>query len=237
MHKSEIYSKILSRDFKDDSLPEAIVILSGGTEYSKELGYYSPDYDEPDFTGLASGSIYRIEAAAEAGKYFPDIIFITTGKMISHGNPKKEHFPNDARVLADELLDRGISENRIILEEKSVSTLSELVEMIKISRKKGWHRISIMTNRWHAPRVKLMYEKLETIEGLCNSEEEAMIKEFKQSGAEVKIIGAEDITDNINSEYRDKMKEIEQRDSYKERLESEQKGIEDLKANRYKVRR
>lgn len=237
MQKSEIYSKILSKDFKDNLLPEAIVILSGGTEYSKELGYYSPDYDEPDFTGLASGSIYRIEAVAEVGKYFPDIIFVTTGKMISHGNPEKEHFPNDARVLADELLDRGISENRIILEEKSVSTLSELVEMIKISRKKGWHQISIMTNRWHAPRVKLMYEKLETIEGLCNEEEAAKIREFKNSGVEVKVIAAEDITDNINSGYRDEMKEIEQRDSYKERLESEQKGIEDLKAGRYKARR
>jgi len=235
--KSKIYCSILGADFSDNQLPEAIFILSGGTEWSKERGYYTPSYDEPDFTGLASGAHFRVIAAAEAAKCFPEIKIVPTGKLITHGIAEKEHFPNDAKVMADELVAMGVKEDQIMLEEESVSTLTELLEMIKMARENGWERVAVVTNRWHLPRVRMMYEKLETIEGLCSDEEKEMIEDFKQNGAEVKIVSAEDITDNISEEYKEQIKEIEQREAFKERLTAEQKGIEDLKSGRYKVRR
>lgn len=235
--KDEIYRAIIAKEFEDNALPQAVFILSGGTEYSKERGYYTPSYDEADFTGLASGAHYRVIAAAEIGKNFSDITLVPTGKLITHGIAEKEHFPNDAAVMADELKAMGVKEDQIILEEESVSTLTELVQLVKMARENGWERVAVVTSRWHVPRVKMMYEKLETIEGLCSDEEKEMIEDFKQSGAEVKIIGAEDITDNISQEYRDQIKEIEQREAFKERLAAEQRGIEDLKAGRYKVRK
>lgn len=235
--KIEKYQVILSSDLELGQLPQAIFILSGGTEWSKERGYYTLSYDEPDFTGLASGAHFRVVAAAEIAKCFPEIKIVPTGKLIIHGIKEKEHFPNDAKVIADELVAMGVDCNQIILEENSVSTLTELLEMIKMARVNNWSRLGIITSRWHVARVKMMYEKLETIEGLCTTEEVTMIKEFKSSGAMVAIIAAEDITDEVSEEYRKTIQEVERRDSYKERLMSEQKGIEDLKAGRYKVRR
>lgn len=233
----EIYRSILNSKYESGQLPQAVIILSGGTEYSPERGYYTPSYDEADFTGLASGAHFRVIAAAEIAKCFPEIKIVPTGKLITHGIAEKEHFPNDAKVMADELVAMGVDRNQIILEENSISTLTELVQLVKMARENGWERVAVITSRWHVPRVKMMYDKLETIEGLCAAEEETMIKEFKLSGAKVVVIAAEDITDEVSEEYRSQMQEVEQRDSYKERLVAEQKGIEDLKAGRYKVRR
>lgn len=229
--KEEIYRDILTKEFEGGELPQAIFVLSGGTDFHKNQGFRSPSYSGADFTGLASGSRMRVIAADEIGKIFPDVTLVTTGKTNEPG------FPNDARVLADELVERGTSPEQIMLEEKSVSVLTELVQMVKMAIEKEWQRVAAITNDYHVPRVKVMYQKLETIEGLCNEEEIATILEFKQEGGQVSVVSAEDILSVTSDHYKALIEKAESTDAYRARVESEEKGIQDLLNGTYKVRR
>ena len=234
--KINIYENILSEGGEDRSLPEAIFILSGGTEYNKSQGYHSPSYTEVDFTGLVSGGKYRVIAAAEIAKYFDKIKLVTTGKLVTHGQINKKNFPSDARVMADELLSLGVQKNRIILEEDSTSTSGELLEMIKLAWHKGWKRVSVLSSGWHIPRIKLMYDQLEKIEGACDRSEIKIIKAFKNK-SEVRFISAEEVIENKSDYYKKLVGKFLKSDDLKKRLALEQKGICDILAGKYKVRR
>lgn len=224
--KEEMYKSILVKEFEGGSLPDAIFVLQGGIEYHETKGFRSPSYSGGDFAGI-TGSRARVIAAAEIAKAFPSIAIVAT----SQGDQEGE---GEAQVMAKELNQMGVTP---VLEEKSTSTLTELLEMIRMSEENGWSNITVLTNGYHVPRVKVMYEKLESIEGLCDEDEIAMIQAFKTGEAKVAFVSAEDILVNTSHHYEHLIEKVEQSDGYKKRVELEQKGIDDLEAGRYKVRR
>ncbi len=228
--KEELYKNILTKEFKNGAVPDAIFVLSGGVELHPKRGYRSPSYGGADFTGLITGGRARVIAGAEISKSFPEITMVTTSRG-------QEDRPTDAEIMAQELEDRGVDSGNVELEEESTSTLTELIQMIKIAEEKEWSKVAVLTNGYHVPRVKVMYDKLESIEGLCDDAEVSSIRRFKEGGAEVSFVSAEDIMVNISPHYKNLIDKVEQSEGYKERLELEREGVEDLLAGRYKLRR
>lgn len=226
--KQEIYKNILVKEF-EGSLPDAVFILSGGVVCDENRGYRSPSYSASDFTGSMNGARARVIAAAEIGKFFPEITLVTTSQS-------EKNRPSDASIMADELMDRGIDQCQIDLEEGSTSTFTELIEMIKKSIEEKWDKIALITNDYHKDRVKLLYDQLEEFQEL-NSEELSTICNFKKSGAEVGFIVAEDILVNTNQHFKKLIEQVHESKEYSERVELEKKGINDLLAGRYKIRR
>lgn len=68
---------------------------------------------------------------------------------------------SEAQCMYDYLIDNGISKERLIMEDKSTSTIENLEYSYAIIEERGLeHRIAIVTNEFHECRASLVAEKL-----------------------------------------------------------------------------
>lgn len=233
--KREKFREILTTDQEQKELPEVIFILAGGIKEVNGVEASAKQYEslsygdaDPNFPGLMTAGKDRVIAAAEIGKIFPDIKFVTTSAI-------EVDRPSYAAIMAEELIDRGISKQNIILEEKSDSTVTELVEMVKMAVKNGWTRINILTSGFHIPRTREIFNHLESILSYDDSEFDVAIKKFKKMDPVVSFISADSILINTSDHYQYLFNKVNQLNSYKERIAAEERGIRDIKAGVYKV--
>lgn len=102
---------------------------------------------------------YRLDAAIDYLNANPDTICIVSG-----GQGANEPFP-EAKGMADYLMEHGIDAERILLEDKSTST----VENIKYSKaliKQSYDSVGIVTNNFHVYRA-VQIAKVQGLEGVC----------------------------------------------------------------------
>lgn len=102
---------------------------------------------------------YRLDAAIDYLNKNPDTVCIVSG-----GQGGNEPF-SEAKVMAEYLLDKGIEENRILIEDKSTNT----VENIKNSKRlleEPYNGVGIVTNNFHMFRA-VQIAKKQGLEGIC----------------------------------------------------------------------
>ena len=135
------------------TIPGAIVILSGGTKKcvnkSGAISYASTTYEDGDAFGLLGGYA-RVEAGAILARKFPKAFVITT-------SCRGLNEPTHASIMAEELKKLGVFASRIVLEEKSTNTLSQIIETLDIVFQRRWENIFFITNKYHVPRVRALY--------------------------------------------------------------------------------
>ncbi len=185
--KREAYEKILTEESEENKLPEAIFLSSGGIKKTKDEKFKTLAYSDLDYHGFVSGGKARVLSGAELAKSFPEIKIVTTSVI-------EPDYPSHASVMADELKERGVPEDQIILEERSIDTLTELVEAIKIAVREDWKNIAFISNGYHLPRFKEMFNRLESLieKGEDQEFDEALEKFQKEKGI-VGFISAEKI--------------------------------------------
>lgn len=102
---------------------------------------------------------YRLDAAIDYLNKNPDTVCIVSG-----GQGANEPF-SEAKSMAEYLLDKGIEENRILIEDKSTNT----VENIKNSKgllEEPYNGVGIVTNNFHMFRA-VQIAKKQGLEGVC----------------------------------------------------------------------
>jgi len=224
--KIEFYKKLL-----DGS--EAVFCLDADirdvkTKEGKTI-YRPTAFTTKDAHGYLAGGHSRIIAAAELASYFPDLKIITT----SWYQPDK---PIHAEVYAKELERMGVPKNQIEMEKKSRSTLESLVEFIKIGKKEGWKAASILTSEYHIPRTKAMVENLEWLAERFNLNDEEFkkaLEEFKKEPFKINYISPEEILPHRDKRYQKIIDEVKTLDAYKQRVEAEARGVEQIKNKTY----
>lgn len=226
-NKRELYQNILNKESNQKELPEAIFVLSGGIKEDKDGEFKTLSYSEKDVHGFVTGGKARVISAAELAKIFPEIKVVTTSAI-------EPDYPSHARVMANELLKREVPEDQIILEEKSIDTLTEFMEMIKISVREKWKRITIITNDYHIPRAKEMFQQIESLVKGEDPEFDAALIKFKEANTKINFISAEEILETINPHFKTLIEKVKQTEEYTKRLEAEERGLEDLKSGKYK---
>lgn len=212
--------------------PDAIFVLAGGIRKDKDGKYRSLTYEESDTSGKITGSIYRIFATAEISHYFPNTFIVTTSKYAGV-KPQEDNTPTIAKVMHDELTSLGVKKEKIILEEESTSTFTELFEMAKLTSQKHWKRIGVVTNGYHVPRIEKMYELIDKF-----SPDDALLEssiEYLKSRVKVTIISSEEILRTVNNDFKNLEKKVMTMAAYLDRVRLEEKGIRDLKEQKYKV--
>lgn len=143
---------------KEENLPKINRLLFGDPDDTE--GFY--DY----LIVLGSRNCgYRAERAFEIAGNEPDTMFIVTG-----GNMHKDGEHTEAGFMADLLKERGVSEDRIIIEDKAENTfrnleisaeiIEENVSSGKMSKRSGDLRIGIVTAGFHIPRTRMMSEDI-----------------------------------------------------------------------------
>lgn len=102
---------------------------------------------------------YRLDAAVDYLNGNPDTICIVSG-----GQGTNEPF-SEAEGMAEYLLDKGIDEHRIVLEDKSTSTV-ENIQNSKILMEESYNGVGIVTNNFHVFRA-VQIAKIQGLEGVC----------------------------------------------------------------------
>ena len=98
----------------------------------------------------------RIEAAAEYLKKHPDVIAIPCGGIVHDDQTKSE-----AEVIAENLVAMGIDNERIILEDKSLTTVQNFVNAKKIigEMNKSEGSIAFLSSDFHLYRASVIAKK------------------------------------------------------------------------------
>lgn len=217
--------------------PDAIFVISGdivpNSIEGREDEFRSPGYADLDYRDLITGGRARVIASSELARCFPAANIITTSYALG-----KEDRPTHASVMARELRELGIEDGRIILEEKSYNTLTELQEMVQLIFQNKWKSVAVVTSDYHIPRMELLFEKLKELSSekerdhLSEKVDEAL-RYINELGVVIQFVSAEDILPIRSSHYAGLISKVRETDAYKLRVQMEQKGVEQLKEGTY----
>jgi len=227
--KKEIYLEILG-----DS--EAIFVLDADIKKVKrgtEEQFKSTSYGDVDAHGYLAGGHSRVVAAAELAEFFPGLKIITS----SYYNEKD---PNHAEIYAAELKRLGVPDDQIEMERKSRSTMASLVEMVKMVKAQNWKKMAILTNDYHIPRTREMLKQLKVLAERFNLSDKDFLEAwnyFKEGeNIEVRFISSEQVLPLRDRRYKKLIDEVKKLPSYRNRVEAERKGLQQLKDGTYGVK-
>lgn len=224
VEKSERYRELLHGS------PDAIFVLSGGIKVRERPGaeprITTTAYSDDEKGGLIIGGKARVIAAAEVGPYFPEAKIVTTSAP-----------PNDpesnAKVMAQELEHHGIPSEQIVLEEKSVNTLTEIKELVRMAAANGWKKVAVITSDYHVPRSQEILQRLETYADEEDTELVSAVEQMKSGKIEVSFVAAEEILPLRSEHYRTLIEKVHQSAEYRKRVEAEQRGLQQLRSGTY----
>jgi hypothetical protein len=224
-NKSRLYEEMFNGE------PDAIFVLNG--EVVKKPNnirrpFQSTSFASSDNFGMLGGKA-RVIAAAEVGKYFSHTKIVATSHSL---NPERSKEPTLAQVMANELEHYGIPENQIVLEEKSTSTLTTIVEMIKLAKENNWVHLGIISNDYHLPRVQAMYKHIQELINDDDALKEAL-QFCHQNDLSISFIAAEDILPHKSTHYIELIRQVQQSQEYLKRIESEKIGLEKIEGHAY----
>lgn len=93
----------------------------------------------------------RVQGAVEAARQSPTALFLASGGL-------GKHPPTEAVAIHDLLLERGISEQRILMECCSRSTLASIINSARIIQSlETVGRVFTCTDTYHQPRCLLLF--------------------------------------------------------------------------------
>ena len=136
---------------------ESIIVING----------FKTDNDKPDYiivlgaglrgTKISSSLEERLKSALEFNEEYPDVPIIVSG-----GQGKGEDI-SEATAMKSYLLNNGIDEDLIIMEDKSTSTYENFLYTYELLKKIGGAeqpKITVITNSFHMYRAKYLGEKI-----------------------------------------------------------------------------
>lgn len=212
--------------------PEIIIILTGGIvgESKKDgaLIYRFTKTNEGDAYGALWGES-RILAAVELSKYFSNAKVLVTSIA-------KQQELGVMRAIQKKIGRILINRNRIIFENTSMNTVTQIGEAMKIVRKKQLKRIVFVTNEYHVPRAQAIFNSFELLEPV-DEKAKMILSLVKHSSAFVKFVAAEDILPYCDRKYIKIISDFKRTPAYKKRLQSEKKGILLLESGQYRMMR
>lgn len=229
----EVFKRIIQAGYPNPP-PDFCFVLSGGTVLdSRTSKRRSCDYYDKDKHGLITGGVARVIAASYLAMAYPTMQFVTTS--VDEGYPETEGSCSHAQVMKKELMERGVEEPRIHLEERSVCTFTELKEMVRIATNLGWIYVGLLSNDYHLPRIGDMYRYLRKHPDQFPDYADA-INLFADFGINVCFLPAETINCTADPDYATELNEVMKTAGYLNRLQAEAQGREDLRTGKYKLR-
>lgn len=201
--------------------PDAIVVLAGGIKQDTSGRWISTDLSaEDDKLGAPGGKLRVLATAVLATEYPTAVVIASGGKGADISKDVPENRPSLAKILCDELLESGVSRDRIMLEEKSNTTYQQLQGLEDLIQKQGWQSVMIITNRYHLTRLRVMIDM-----------------KFPQLVAFTELISAEDILLRADEmRWKTVLTEAYESAFMAERAAKEEKGVLQIRNGTYQFR-
>ena len=99
----------------------------------------------------------RINKAADYLQDHPDVIVVASG-----GQGPDEHI-SEAQAIYDGLVEQGIDESRILLEDQSYNTIQNLRNSMELLEKNGYDiedDMIVVSNGFHLTRVRMLWNRI-----------------------------------------------------------------------------
>jgi len=214
--------------------PDAVSILSGSV-VKRDLRnggarYSSGSYAELDVAGLLNGGKARAIAAAEIARFYPCVAIIANGHTY-------ENAPSDARIMKEELGRFGASTDHVILQEKSYSTFTEFVELVKYVAEHKWRRIVIVTNEFHIPRAQELLRHIDSLRDpygvSMDPDFRAALPAFRDRAPEIVFVSAEAVLLLRNPSYQRIVDRAKASPEWQKRAAKEAQGLKQLQQGTY----
>jgi hypothetical protein len=211
---------------------DAIVIL--GLNIVPVGDSYAPtSYKDHDEYGMLAGEMNVIATIHLFAQQQADIFVFSTGtsqKTIAAFGPD---VPTEAEVYSQDFMTRlkryrathpelaGHPDPTIILENRSVNTYTNIMEVFTIIEQQEWRHVAIMSARYHVPRVKALCELIQ--------------KTYPQT-ANLEFITSEDVALRAEPGIHDEAITAAYNGYQgKKRLAHEAQGREDIEQGRYVI--
>lgn len=139
---------------------EGLIILNGNIKDTNDVDYMiilgARLYGE-----VPSPALY--ERLKVAGEYLYNDTSLKVIKVIASGGQGPDEYISEAEAMKRYLINNGIDENRVIIEDKSTSTfenISNSLNIIKEIDDLENPRVLLVTNKFHIFRSKLLANRL-----------------------------------------------------------------------------
>ncbi|OGG53567.1 hypothetical protein A3C20_00865 [Candidatus Kaiserbacteria bacterium RIFCSPHIGHO2_02_FULL_55_25] len=221
-----------------DGAPNAVSILARGLETVEKGGAVvrtkTTGYLGKEVHGNVSGSRAGVLAAIELAKYFPDAR-IVANSLVEKTN---EH---QAQVTAAELGRGGVGPERIIVQEKSFSTYSELLELIRLVTENDWQHAVVVVNEFIVPRARALLRHIHDVGDPAEYRQRPGIQEalrkyeaMRRAGStSITVVSSEDIISLADPRYRRIVEAARQLPEWIETVRKEKSGVEAIEDGTY----
>lgn len=224
--KKKIYERLC------EGKPDVLFILARGVVENKATGEFkSLGYGDTDPHGMVGGAKARSIAAAELHHFFPDSLVVANSLI--------QQMPASmARVTAQELKKRGVEQEKIIIQENSYSTFTELIELIRLIVQNNWHNVAVIANEFHIPRAQAMLAHINDLHdpnGYSKKPEvqEALRKIKEIQSVHIAFVSAEEVLLMANPHYKKVIDAARQLPAWKETVEKETVATIQVQAGEY----
>ncbi len=191
---------------------EAIVILGGGLIKNRNGAWQTRNYNNSS----GAGERIRVLAGYYMYKRKEDSLIVASG-----GGGKKLHEPTTvtiSSIVKSELIKLGVLKQKIIEDNKSISTFEQLKSVGKLINR--YAKIFIISNKYHLPRIKAMI---------------AYIPELKFLKNKVRIISGENIVIKYGpAKWRKTISAAYKTNAIKRVIAKEKQGIKDIRNDNYR---
>lgn len=210
--------------------PDVIVVVSGASKYNEQKGRYdNGSFGDVDDSGLITGGKDRVIAGAEVHAAYPDSMLVTTSRT---SDPNR---PTLAAVLTAQLVRMGVPQEQIIEKDESYRTVDGVKDVMLLVQEKGWKRVVYITSGYHVPRIQ---EFLKHITEFSSDESEKarlseIVDALEKGDLHIQVIGSDEILPLRSGHYEEYMKTVKELPGYKERVKSEEQGVQDIREGKY----
>lgn len=195
---------------------DVAIVLGGGIRLFNGK-YTSTSYQEGTEKGFG-GRSRVVTAAIFYHSGLASHFIVSTGK--THPHPDA---PTEAAIMRTELIDYGVPDSCITIEDKSLNTLENAVEVARILRTdkfKQARQIALISNSYHLRRSLTFF----AAQGLTGE------------GRHLTLISSDRVIIEIMPELRQSIIDLYNSPSMKARIKREAQGIRDFHARRYEPR-
>lgn len=200
--------------------PDVIVVLSAGTIFDPKIGQFrSTKHNEGDVFGTLFGE-GRVLATAELASYFPEAKIITTSKRL----PGE---PTHAQIVRDELVGCSVAASRIVLEENSINTLSQVTEALRIIFRSPWKNVVFVTSEYQLQRTELFFKHFKELL-VADVQNKDVVQAYEEKRIQVSFVAAEGILTHKSPTFAALVEAMRGTSGYKIRLENEARGVQNI---------
>jgi uncharacterized SAM-binding protein YcdF (DUF218 family) len=67
---------------------------------------------------------------------------------------------SEAEAMRRIALALGVPPDRMVLEDRSTSTIQQAVEVLRLGSIHGWRHVGLVTDRYHLPRARFLFRRM-----------------------------------------------------------------------------